>query len=46
MFSFVCLLAEFGNIGGMSNDLKSIRSTPVCVLSSVISDEIGILGGC
>ena len=45
MLSFVCLSAEFGNLGGMSNDLKSLRSIPVGVLSLVVMlDRLGIFG--
>ena len=35
VLSFVCLSVEFGNLGGMSNDLKSLRSIPVYVFSLV-----------
>ena len=45
MLSFVCLLVEFGNLGGVSNDLKSLRSIPVGVFILVVMlDRLGILG--
>ena len=45
MLSFVCLSVDFGNLGGMSNDLKSLRSIPVGVLSLVVMlDGLGIMG--
>ena len=36
MLSFVCLSVEFGNLGGMLNDLKSLRSIPFGVFSLVV----------
>ena len=45
MLSFVCLSVEFGNLGGMLNDLKPLRSTLVGVFSLVVMlDRFGILG--